>query len=165
MKTIYLAGGCFWGVEAYFCQLKGVVDVSVGYINGNSNKPNYNDLKNGLLTHAEAIKLTYDEKVISLETILKHMFRFVDPTSINKQGDDVGIQYRSGIYYDDISDKKVIDEFLKQLALKYDKPIVVEVDANKGYYLAEEYHQKYLQKNPNGYCHVDLSLILEDEKK
>jgi len=165
MKVIYIAGGCFWGVEGYFQKLKGITHTSVGYINGNTNNPNYKDLKAGLLTHAECVKVIYDPSIISLTTILEHMMRFTDPTTLNQQGDDIGIQYRSGIYYDDVDDEKIIKEFLSHLQTKYPKPLMVEASPNQGYYLAEDYHQDYLNKNPNGYCHVNLDLLLESEKK
>src|SRR5690606_28544944 len=108
-------GGCFWGVEAYYKRLKGVINTNVGYTNGNIENPTYQDLLSGRATHAEAIEIYYDEKIISLENILEHMFRFIDPTSLNKQGGDVGIQYRTGIYYRELEDKVIIDEFIKKM--------------------------------------------------
>lgn len=165
MKRIVLAGGCFWGVQGYYKKLKGIVNTNVGYTNGNIKNPSYQDLKNGKATHAEAIELFYDETLISLEKILEHMFRFIDPTSLNKQGGDVGIQYRSGIYYRDASDKVIIDNFINKMNTLFKNKVVVEVKEEKGFYLAEEYHQDYLDINPNGYCHVDFSLIKEEEKK
>lgn len=165
MKRIVLAGGCFWGVEAYYKRLKGVINTNVGYTNGNIENPIYQDLLSGRATHAEAIEIYYDEKIISLENILEHMFRFIDPTSLNKQGGDVGIQYRTGIYYRELEDKVIIDEFIKKMNDKYNNRVVVEVLKEAGFYLAEEYHQDYLDVNPDGYCHVDLSLIRDEEKK
>lgn len=165
MKRIVLAGGCFWGVQGYYKKLKGIVNTNVGYTNGNITNPTYQDLKNGKATHAEAIEIFYDETLISLEKILEHMFRFIDPTSLNKQGGDIGIQYRSGIYYRDPSDKLVIDNFINKMNVLFKNKVVVEVMEEKGFYLAEEYHQDYLDINPNGYCHVDFSLIKEEEKK
>lgn len=165
MKRIVLAGGCFWGVEAYYKRLKGVINTNVGYTNGNIENPTYQDLLSGRATHAEAIEIYYDEKIISLENILEHMFRFIDPTSLNKQGGDVGIQYRTGIYYRELEDKVIIDEFIKKMNDKYNNRVVVEVLKEAGFYLAEEYHQDYLDVNPDGYCHVDLSLIRDEEKK
>lgn len=165
MKRIVLAGGCFWGVEAYYKLLDGIIKTSVGYVNGNTSNPTYEDLLNNTATHAEAVELFYDEEVISLTKILEHMFRFIDPTSLNKQGGDFGIQYRTGIYYMDEADKNIIDSFILKMNKIYHDRIVVEVRKEAGYYLAEDYHQDYLDKNPNGYCHVNLNLIMDFERK
>lgn len=163
MKEIYLAGGCFWGVEQYFANLKGVVSTEAGYANGNIENPTYEDLIEKRATHAETVKVIYDET--SLKDLLSHFFRFVDPFSLNKQGNDIGIQYRSGIYYVDPSDKKIILEVIKEIEEKYKKTSAVEVGPLKNYYEAEDYHQEYLVKNPGGYCHVDLTLLKEEERK
>src|SRR5690554_2123822 len=162
-KTIYLAGGCFWGVEEYFRNLKGVVSVSSGYANGNTKNPTYEDVVSGIATHAEAVKVVYNE--ISLKELLSHFFRFVNPFSLNKQGNDIGIQYRSGIYYIDVNDLDDIIFTIKNIEKKYQRKSVVEVEPLKNFYLAEDYHQQYLLKNPNGYCHVDLSLLKDEERK
>lgn len=156
-RTIYLAGGCFWGVEAYMERVNGVVDAVSGYANGDTAKPSYEDVIRGS-GHAETVKVTYDADKTDLDTILKYYLRVIDPTSLNKQGNDRGVQYRSGVYYTDKEDKAVIDEALKRVQSKYNKPIVVENAPLDNFYLAEMYHQDYLAKNPNGYCHVDLSL-------
>lgn len=165
IKRIVLAGGCFWGVERYFQLLKGVVTTTVGYVNGNFKNPKYEDLINHRATHAEACEIYYDENIITLQQILEHMFRFIDPTSVNKQGGDVGIQYRTGVYYKTVEDKKIVENFINQKQKQYHKSIAVEVVEEKGYYLAEEYHQNYLEKNPTGYCHVNLNLIKKEELK
>lgn len=165
MKQIVLAGGCFWGVEAYFQQLKGVVSVTSGYANGNIENPTYQQVVDNIATHAEAVSIVYDEKIIPLTKILEHYFRIIDPVSLNKQGNDIGIQYRSGIYYTDEQTKEVSLEYIKNEQKKHIKKIVVSVEALENFYKAEEYHQNYLSKNPTGYCHVDLNLVKEDEKK
>ncbi len=165
MDRIVIAGGCFWGVEAYYKKLKGVHKTSAGYVNGNIEAPTYEDLLAGRATHAEAVEIYYDSKVISLTKILEHMFRFIDPTSLNRQGGDIGIQYRTGIYYQTEEDRDLIDDFIKKMNQNYNNKIVVEVKKETGYYLAEDYHQDYLDKNPFGYCHVDLNLIKREEKK
>jgi len=165
MNRIVIAGGCFWGVEAYYRQLKGVLRTRVGYANGNFAHPSYQDLLAHKASHAEAVAITYDEKIISLETILAHMFRFVDPMTLDRQGHDIGHQYRTGIYYSNESDLPIIEGFLTEQQAHYAKPIVVEVAKEAGFYDAEEYHQDYLLKNPFGYCHVDLRLIKPEEKK
>lgn len=153
---IYLAGGCFWGTEGYFNRIDGVVLTDVGYANGKSENTGYTQLSS--TDHAETVHIVYDRDKISLQEILQHYFRIIDPTSLNKQGNDVGRQYRTGIYYETAEDKLVIDEFIRAQQPKYKKPIVVEVEPLKNYVLAEEYHQDYLEKNPGGYCHVDLNL-------
>ena len=158
-RTIYLAGGCFWGVEAYMERINGVVDAVSGYANGNPKLPNpsYEQVIGGS-GHAEAVKVTYDADKTNLETLLKYYFRVIDPTSLNKQGNDRGVQYRTGIYYTDASDRAVIDKVINEQQGKYQQKIVVEEQPLDNFYLAEMYHQDYLAKNPNGYCHVDLSL-------
>ncbi len=161
-KIIFLAGGCFWGVEEYFSRLKGIISTTCGYANGLTKNPTYQEVKSQLTKHAETVKIIYDDKVISLKDILGHFLRFVDPYSINKQGEDEGIQYRSGIYYLDQNDKLMIKDYFK-LVLKDDYQI--EVKPLDNFYEAEEYHQDYLKKNPHGYCHVNLNLIKNDEKK
>lgn len=165
MKTLTLAGGCFWGVDAYFRQLNGVIDTKSGYANGNKDNPTYTEVCNGIATHAEAVKITYDSNILNLDKLLEHFFRIIDPTSLNKQGNDRGIQYRSGIYFEDELTQNIALEYIKTEQLKYDKPIVVEVEKLKHFYLAEDYHQDYLQKNPSGYCHIDLGLAKAEEVK
>lgn len=161
-KTIYLAGGCFWGIEAYMERIDGVKDAVSGYANGSTDHPSYEDLLYRNSGHAETVKVDYDPKIISLNTIVKYYLKVVDPTSLNKQGNDRGTQYRTGIYYTDESEKSVIEELLKEEQQKYSKPIVIEVMPLNHFYEAEEYHQDYLKKNPGGYCHIDLSKA--DEK-
>ncbi|HEY8395953.1 MAG TPA: peptide-methionine (S)-S-oxide reductase MsrA [Bacilli bacterium] len=165
MKRIVFAGGCFWGVEAYFKLLKGVTDTTVGYVNGNIPNPRYEDLKAGRATHAEAVEIYYDETVISLKKLLEHLFQIIDPTSVNRQGEDIGLQYRTGVYYKQAEDKEIIESYISEKQKEYNGKIAVEVKAETGFYPAEEYHQDYLDKNPGGYCHVDLSLIKKSDRK
>ncbi|RXM57604.1 peptide-methionine (S)-S-oxide reductase MsrA [Clostridium tetani] len=156
MKEIVLAGGCFWGVEEYFSRLGGVVDTKVGYVNGVTKNPNYEDVCNDNTGYAEGCYIKFDESIISLKGILDKFWDIIDPTVLNRQGPDVGHQYRTGIYY---YDKKDLDDILKSkddISKKYDKSIVTEVEKVTSFYLAEEYHQKYLKKNPGGYCHINL---------
>ena len=157
LKEIYLAGGCFWGTEKYLSLINGVVSTEVGYSNGNTENTTYQDVCYLGTGHAETVKVTYDPSIVSLEQILEQYYEVVDPTSINKQGNDVGTQYRSGIYYISISDKEVIHKSIQELQKKYTKPIAIEVLPLSSYCRAEEYHQKYLDKNPNGYCHIGPS--------
>ena len=162
-NEIYLAGGCFWGVEAYFAKIEGITSTEVGYINGKTEETDYRKLKD--TDHAEAVYLTYDANIIKLEDILEYLFRIIDPTSVNKQGNDIGRQYRTGIYYTDENDLKIINDFMELKQSDYEKPIAVEVQKLTNYISAEEYHQDYLVKNPGGYCHVDLSVIPDDHVK
>ncbi len=157
MKEIYLAGGCFWGVEEYMSRIEGVVDTQVGYANGTKEDPSYQEVCSGITGHVETTYLLYDENIVSLEEILKKFWSIIDPTILNRQGPDIGNQYRTGIYYTDEDDLQVINESLEKEKKKYTKPIVTEIMALKVFYLAEDYHQDYLKKNPGGYCHIDLS--------
>jgi methionine-S-sulfoxide reductase len=157
MRTIYLAGGCFWGVEAYMKKIGGVIDTEVGYAGGDHPEPTYREVCTGMTGHAETVMVEYDEEKVDLVRVLKHFFAIIDPTSINKQGNDVGTQYRTGIYYVHEDDLKTISEFIDGARPKYKKPIAVEVGKLSSFYPAEEYHQDYLDKNPHGYCHIDLN--------
>lgn len=161
-KTIYLAGGCFWGVQEYYSRLKGVLNVTSGYANGLTNNPTYQEVKSQIAGHAETVKITYDDSVISLEKLLEHFLRFVDPYSINKQGEDEGIQYRSGVYYTDLEDAAIATNYFNN---RLHENYKIEIKELKNFFDAEEYHQDYLKKNPGGYCHINLSLIKDNEKK
>lgn len=162
--TIYLAGGCFWGVEAYFSKLSGVIKTEVGYANGKTENPTYEEVSTGDTGFVETVLVEYDSKEISLSDILSHYFDVVDVTTLNRQAHDAGTQYRSGIYYTNGKDKEIIENVVKQEQKKYKKTIVTEVEKLKNFYLAEEYHQKYLDKNPGGYCHIDLSKVEKYKK-
>lgn len=159
MKTIYLAGGCFWGVEHFLGLIDGVTSTTVGYANSDINSPTYEDLKAHRSLAAETVEVVYDENKISLEEILDLFFMIIDPTILDQQGHDVGHQYRTGIYYVDENDVQIIRQSLKKLESKYDKPIVTELLPLENFTIAEEYHQDYLIKNPQGYCHVDSKMF------
>ncbi len=158
MKEIVLAGGCFWGFEAYIAKYPGVLETQVGYANGNTDHPTYEDVKKGTTGHAEACYIKYDETQINLETVLEKFWQVIDPTLKNQQGPDIGHQYRTGIFYIEDEDLPIIEKTLATEKAKHDKPIATEILPLQCYYAAEEYHQKYLEKNPNGYCHIDLSM-------
>ncbi len=162
MKTIYLAGGCFWGVEKYFSMAKGVISTKVGYANGSIKNPSYEDLKKGRDDASETVKIEFDETVVSLEKLLEYYLRVVDPYSLNKQGEDEGIQYRTGIYFEDESDEEIIKNYFASVL---EDDYLIEVLPLRSFYDAEEYHQKYLDKNPDGYCHIRLNFLREDERK
>ena len=154
-KVIYLAGGCFWGVEGYFKKLPGVYETEVGYANGKTDNTDYSKIS--VTDHAETVKVCYDKSVISLEEILLHYFRIIDPLSVNRQGNDIGRQYRTGVYYTDDSDSKIIDKIF-HYEEELHGPIAVKKSTLKNFIKAEDYHQDYLDKNPGGYCHIDISL-------
>lgn len=156
MKEIVVAGGCFWGVEAYMSKIEGVVDTKVGYANGSKKNPTYEEVCTGTTGHAEACYIKYDENVINLEDLLYKYWKIINPTIENRQGADIGHQYRTGIYYIDEEDLPIILKTLEEERGKYDKPIVTEIEPLKCFYDAEEYHQDYLKKNPGGYCHINL---------
>lgn len=154
-KDIYLAGGCFWGVEKYFASIKGVISTDVGYANGYTANPSYKDVVYNNTNHAETVHIMYDPKVISLPFILDMYYKIIDPVSTNKQGNDTGTQYRTGIYYIDEKDKQAAEKSLQKLSDEYkNHKIAIELLPLINYYKAEEYHQKYLDKNPDGYCHI-----------
>lgn len=159
MKTIYFAGGCFWGTEHYMSQFDGVVETVVGYANGNVADPAYEEVYTDKTGHVECVKVVYDEEMISLATLCRLFFRSIDPLLLNRQGGDIGTRYRTGIYWNDTDDQAVIEEVYAEIQQKYNEPLVVEKSPLKCFYSGEEYHQKYLVKNPEGYCHLSLSTL------
>ena len=159
MKTIYFAGGCFWGTEHYMSQFDGVVETAVGYANGSVADPAYEEVYTDQTGHAECVKVVYDDKMISLATLCRLFFRSIDPLLLNRQGGDIGTRYRTGIYWNDTDDQAVVEEVYAEIQRKYNEPLVVEKSPLKCFYSAEEYHQKYLVKNPEGYCHLSLSTL------
>lgn len=164
LQTIYLAGGCFWGVEAFISRIPGVQDVTSGYANGIGENPTYKDVVREDRKFAETVEVKYDPARIELSDLLTSFFKIINPTSVNKQGNDVGISYRSGIYYVNESDAAVINEVVAKEQTKYEKKIVTEVLPLTNFYMAEEEHQDYLEKHPDGYCHVDLTILDEPVK-
>ena len=158
-KDIYLAGGCFWGTEHYFKQIKGVVETEVGFANGHTENPTYKEVYTDTTGYAETVHVKYNPDVVSLEFLLQMFFKAIDPVSLNKQGHDEGTRYRTGIYYTDSEDLPVIEKVYAEEQKNYQQPLVVEKLPLKNFYTAEEYHQDYLDKNPDGYCHLPLSLF------
>ena len=153
-KTIYLAGGCFWGCQKYFDRLSGVLETQVGYANGLTEHPTYEQVKHENTGHAETVRVVYDDAVLPLRDLLSAYARVIDPTAKDRQGGDFGHQYRTGIYFETKADGKIARDFLKELGSQYDKPIMTEAEPLTQFFPAEEYHQKYLEKNPGGYCHI-----------
>ena len=167
METIYLAGGCYWGVEKYLSNIAGVLTTTVGFANGDTEHPTYEQVRYENTGHAETVKVEYDEERVPLSALLNLFYEIIDPTSVDKQGEDVGHQYRTGIYFTETEDEAVIRVSLQRLAVKLEsecssgeKPVLaIEACPLQHFYDAEEYHQKYLDKNPNGYCHVPIGKI------
>lgn len=158
MQTIYLAGGCFWGTQKFFDQFDGVVRTEVGYANGPDEAPSYEDVCSDS-GHAETVLVEFDEERISLEKILKYYFMVIDPVSVNRQGHDIGIQYRTGIYYTDEGLLPVIKKVYDEEEKSAGEALAVEVKPLENFFTAEEYHQKYLDKNPHGYCHIPAAML------
>lgn len=159
MKTIYFAGGCFWGTEHYISQFEGVADTVVGYANGNLADPTYEQVYTDLTGHVECVKVVYDEKVISLATLCRLYFKSIDPLLKNRQGGDIGTRYRTGIYWDDDSDSITVTHIFDEVQRGCDQSLAVEISPLNSFYPAEEYHQDYLYKNPEGYCHIPLYMF------
>lgn len=155
-REIYLAGGCFWGTQAYLAKLPGVIGTQVGYANSAVDDPTYEDVCSGNTEAAECVRVAYDSDVIGLTLIIEAFLRTIDPTSLNRQGNDCGTQYRTGIYWTDDSDAFIARSMLAELRYVTGQDIVVEAEPLGNFWPAEEYHQDYLLKNPGGYCHVNL---------
>ena len=148
---IYLAGGCFWGTEHFLKQIRGVESTQAGYANSIVDNPSYEQVCSGKTDAAETVKVVYDPEVVNLTLLLDLYFKTIDPTSLNRQGNDRGTQYRTGIYYTNKADMPVINQAIQVLATQYKSPIAIEVKPLTNFYPAENYHQDYLDKNPNGY--------------
>ena len=159
MKEIYLAGGCFWGTEHYFKQIHGVVNTEVGFANGETEHPTYKEVYTDLTGYAETVHITYDEQTVSLEFLLRMFFKAIDPVSLNRQGHDEGTRYRTGVYYVSADQLPVINRVFAEQQAGLAQPIAVERKPLRNFYTAEEYHQDYLDKNPDGYCHLPAALF------
>lgn len=159
MKTIYLAGGCFWGTEHYISQFEGVINTVAGYANGFVPAPEYEQVYTDETGHAECVEVTYDPEIISLSTICRLFFRSINPLLKNRQGEDFGTRYRTGIYWTDEDDRTEIEEVYNEIERRYDVPLLVEKSPLVCFYPAEEYHQDYLVKNPDGYCHISIETL------
>ena len=159
IKTIYLAGGCFWGTEHFMKMIHGVVDAEVGYANSIIPDPTYREVCSGKTGAAETVQVDYNPTEVSLPFLLNLYYQTIDPTSLNRQGNDRGTQYRTGIYYTDPSELPVIEKSLAELQKHYSRPLAIEVMPLKNFYPAEDYHQDYLDNNPGGYCHISPGLF------
>ena len=154
MAEIYLAGGCFWGMEKYLAAIRGVSQTQTGYANGQTESPTYQEVCHNGTGHAETVRVAYDPQIVPLTFLLSLYLEAIDPVAVNRQGGDCGTQYRTGIYYTDEADKPVAARMLAQLAATLEKAVAIELLPLANFYPAEEYHQKYLDKNPTGYCHI-----------
>lgn len=164
-SEIYLAGGCFWGVEEYYSRIPGVVDSVSGYANGHGKDPDYRKVCTDKTGFAETVKVVYDPREVDLQTLIRQYFKIIDPTVLNRQGNDVGTRYRTGIYYTDEADLPLIKEVFDEAQAELDKKIVTELEPLKNFYIAEDHHQDYLKNNPGGYCHIDFSTLSELPEK
>ena len=159
MKEIYLAGGCFWGTEHFFKQIQGVENTEVGFANGNTENPTYKEVYTDQTGYAETVHVVYDEAQVDLEFLLNMFFKAIDPLSLNKQGHDEGTRYRTGVYYTSEDQLPVIEKVISEQQAQFNQPLAVEKLPLKNFYTAEDYHQDYLDKNPDGYCHLPLELF------
>ena len=160
-KKIYLAGGCFWGTDHLFSLVDGVEKTNAGYANSIIPYPSYEQVCTGRTGAAETVEVEYDDAKVGLTDLLSIYFRSIDPTTLNRQGNDIGTQYRTGIYYTDPADLPVIEAFVAAVQRRHKESLAVEVRPLVNFYPAELYHQEYLYKNPQGYCHVDPALFEE----
>ncbi len=159
VKEIYLAAGCFWGAEKYLKHIRGVIRTDVGFANGNTAYPTYREVSSDLTGYAEAVRVQYDTEIIGLERIIQLYFKAIDPLSVNRQGEDTGTRYRTGIYYKEPEDLISIQKIYDRVKGEYKQDLAVELKPLKNFYRAEEMHQNYLEKNPNGYCHISDALM------
>lgn len=167
-KEIYYAGGCFWGVSEYFSRIPGVSIAVSGYANGNTANPTYEQVCSRSTGFAEAVQVRYCPDTVSLRLLTELYFKIIDPVSLNRQGNDRGDQYRTGIYYTEEADRTVLEDVMREIQREYSAPLAVELKLLENFYPAEEYHQDYLKKNPGGYCHISFgsldSLALRPDK-
>lgn len=165
MNKIVIAGGCFWGVEAYFLKVKGIESTRVGYVNATKENISYEEVCSQKYEAIEGVELTYDAAQISLTKILELLFRIINPTSLDAQGPDIGHSYRVGAYYTNEQDEKIIADFINEMQPKYHYEIVFENKPLRRFVQAEDYHQDYLTRNPLGYCHVNFNTLNKEDLK
>ncbi len=159
IKDIYFAAGCFWGAQKYFKLLDGVIGTDVGYANGDTLNPTYKEVYTDTTGYTETVHVQYDSSLVTLEFLVSMFFKAIDPLSLNKQGEDVGTRYRTGIYYTDPEDYPIIHDVYASVEKEYGCELAVELLPLKNFCTAEEMHQDYLDKNPEGYCHLPESLF------
>ena len=159
IKEIVLAAGCFWGAQRYLKLIQGVVKAEAGYANGNTPDPTYRQVYTDTTGYAETVHIEYDSDVIDLDFLVHMFFKAIDPTSLTRQGEDVGTRYRTGIYYTDAEELPCIRKVYDEIGSQYEMPLAVELEPLKNFYPAEDYHQDYLENNPDGYCHLPMELF------
>lgn len=161
MQEIYLAGGCFWGTEHFFKQVQGVTFTETGFANGNCDlpSPTYEQVYTDTTGYAEAVRVQFDDSVVSLTFLIRMFFAAIDPLALNQQGHDVGTRYRTGVYYTSLEQKAIIQEVFAEEQSKFNEPLQVELLPLRNYFPADEYHQDYLTKHPDGYCHLSPQLF------
>lgn len=159
MQQAIFAAGCFWGVQYYFDQVPGVTGTTAGYTGGTLENPTYEDVCSHTTGHAEAVLLEFDADKVSYETLVRQFFRMHEPTQLNRQGLDVGDNYRSAIFYVTDEQKVIAEKVLEELQPQYDQPIVTEITPAGPFYRAEEYHQKYTEKTGRGACHIEYAPV------
>ena len=161
MKEIYFAAGCFWGAEHYLKQIRGVVDTDTGFANGNPDiaNPTYEEVYTDQTGYAETVRVRYDDSQVGLRFLANMFFRAIDPTSLNRQGEDEGTRYRTGVYYTRQGDEAVLREVFEDVQAQLGQPLAVELQPLQAYYSASAKHQDYLDNNPTGYCHLPVSLF------
>lgn len=159
MKTIFLAAGCFWGAQHYLKQIRGVVETETGFANGNTDNPTYKEVYTDMTGYAEAVRVVYDPEILPLRKLVSLYFDCIEPTSVNQQGEDRGTRYRTGIYYIESEDYLAIREIYDEVQRNYSAPLAVEVEPIRNFFPADESHQDYLVKHPDGYCHLPQALF------
>ena len=159
MKTIFLAAGCFWGAQHYLKQIRGVVETETGFANGDTENPTYKEVYTDKTGYAEAVRVVFDPEVLPLRKLLNLYFDCIEPTSVNRQGEDEGTRYRTGIYYIEPEDYLTIKEVFDEVQRGYSAPLAVEVEPIRNFFPADESHQDYLDKHPDGYCHLPQALF------
>lgn len=158
-EIIYFAGGCFWGTEHFMQQINGVIDTEVGYANSLIPNPTYRQVCSGTTNAAETVKVTFDPDVVPLPFLTRLYLMTIDPTSVNRQGNDRGTQYRTGIYYTSPQQLSQIEPVIASLERRLDRHVAIEIKPIENFYRAEDYHQDYLNVTPGGYCHIDPALF------
>ena len=159
MKEIHLAGGCFWGAQRYLQLIPGVTSTQTGFANGRTPDPTYEQVYTDTTGYAETVRVQYDPEAVSLRFLLEMYFKAIDPLSLNRQGHDEGTRYRTGIYWSDPADEPVVREVCAAVGEQIGAPVAVECEPLRNFYPADEYHQDYLVKHPDGYCHLPASLL------
>lgn len=159
MKTIFLAAGCFWGAQHYLKQIRGIVETETGFANGNTDNPTYKEVYSDRTGYAEAVRVVFDPEVLPLKRLVQLYFDCIEPTSVNQQGEDKGTRYRTGIYYIEPEDRLTIQEVYDEVQRGYSAPLAVEVEPIRNFFPADESHQDYLDKHPDGYCHLPQALF------